>query len=148
HRLVSRLYPPKHGSTHRADGSDPIPGLGGGGGGIQFDTEPQSGDWLDVETTSTDGNGYGATFTDSGGGGWTFLTIHGGANLASAGFYFATGPGADDGLNTVYVSGTNTNATATAFEADQVSSGTGVTKAIIGGATSGGSGAANGVTGT
>lgn len=33
------------------------------GGGIQFDTEPQAGDWLDVETTGTDGSGYGMHLT-------------------------------------------------------------------------------------
>jgi len=38
------------------------------GSGIQFDTEPQSGDWLDVETTGTDAGGFGMHFTDSGGG--------------------------------------------------------------------------------
>jgi hypothetical protein len=31
----------------------------GGGSGIQFDTSPQSGDWLDITTTGVDANGFG-----------------------------------------------------------------------------------------
>lgn len=34
------------------------------GGGIQFVTEPQVGDWLDIETNNVDGSGFGMTFTN------------------------------------------------------------------------------------
>jgi hypothetical protein len=127
--------------------SDDPSGGGGGGGGIMFETEPQAGGWLDLETTAQDAKGYGVTFTDSGGGGIAFLTVHGGTNLAAAGFYFSQAPGADDGLNTVFVEGKNVNVQATALEADQTSTGSGVTQAIVAGAKSGGAGRANAVTG-
>jgi hypothetical protein len=39
-----------HGITHRRGGPDPIPGSG-----IQFDTYPQTGDWLYVSTTGNSG---------------------------------------------------------------------------------------------
>lgn len=42
---------------------------GPGGTGIMFDTEPQPGSWLDIETTGKDGSGAGTHITDSGGGG-------------------------------------------------------------------------------
>jgi hypothetical protein len=48
-----------HGRDHAPGGADPIPGLGsggGGGGGIQFDTYPQSGNWLYVETSDDSGS--------------------------------------------------------------------------------------------
>ena len=38
-----------HGRDHAAGGADPIPGLAGGG--IDFNTYPQDGDWLYIETT-------------------------------------------------------------------------------------------------
>jgi hypothetical protein len=38
------------------------------GSGIQFDTSPQSGDWLDIETTGTDASGLGVNIADTGGG--------------------------------------------------------------------------------
>jgi hypothetical protein len=45
------------------------------GGGIQFDTDPQAGDWLVVTTTGTEPiTGIGVQFTDSGGGGVNFET--------------------------------------------------------------------------
>lgn len=52
-----------------AGGADPIPGMGGGG--IQFDTYPQDGQWLYVETTGSDTSpsGFGMEIYDSGGNG-------------------------------------------------------------------------------
>lgn len=52
--------------------------VGGGGGGIQFDTEPQSGGWLLVETTTpryVDFSAtYGQTFIDNSTGGIALIT--------------------------------------------------------------------------
>lgn len=42
-----------HGRDHRPDGVDPIPGIGG----IMFDTYPQAGNWLYVETDDETGSG-------------------------------------------------------------------------------------------
>jgi hypothetical protein len=49
--MTKRAKPPLHGRDHAPDGADPIPTVAGGG--IQFDTRPQDGDWLYVETTGT-----------------------------------------------------------------------------------------------
>ena len=50
--------PPLHGRNHRYGGSDPLEITwesvgegGGGGGGIQFDTDPQAGGTLDIQTS-------------------------------------------------------------------------------------------------
>lgn len=40
-------------------GPAPVPGSG-----IQFDTEPQPGDWLDYETTGADAGGFGSTISN------------------------------------------------------------------------------------
>jgi hypothetical protein len=55
---------PLHGRSHLTDGSDPIPGLGGGGG-IQFDTYPQVGGYLNVEANASGPNGYALEFFDT-----------------------------------------------------------------------------------
>lgn len=54
-------------------GTDPIPGLGGG---IQFDTYPQEGNWLYVKTLDASGspNGYGMQLVDFSDGGMEFDT--------------------------------------------------------------------------
>jgi hypothetical protein len=44
---VKHQKPIIHGRDHAAGGADPIPGVGGG---IQFDTSPQVGGWLEVVT--------------------------------------------------------------------------------------------------
>lgn len=36
------------------------------GGGIQFDTYPQAGGWLDIETTGADSDGFGINLNDTG----------------------------------------------------------------------------------
>lgn len=64
-------------------------GGGGGGGGIQFDTEPQAGTWLYVETTGAATSGYGIEMNASDGiwlHGPNSLTLEGdaGADLTSA----------------------------------------------------------------
>lgn len=58
-----------HGRDHAAGGADPIPGLGssGGGSGIQFEVDPQSGAWLQIKTTGYDpAEGYGLYFRADG----------------------------------------------------------------------------------
>ncbi len=66
-----------HGRDHSPGGNDPIPGLGSGGG-IDFDTYPQAGQWLYVETDGPDTSpsGLGMEFYDQG---------ENGIDMASAG---------------------------------------------------------------
>jgi hypothetical protein len=56
------------------------------GGGIQFDTSPQAGDWLYVETDNESGspNGYGMEFNDQSGGGIKVESLYG-VEVLSAG---------------------------------------------------------------
>ncbi len=68
---MSGLKAPLHGRTHLPGGSDPITPFGSG---IQFDTDPQSGDWLTWDTTSFDpitGNGLDITV-----GGGNDMVVH------------------------------------------------------------------------
>ena len=56
-----------HGRDHSPGGADPIPDLGG----IQFDTYPQAGQWLYIETDGSDTSpsGFGMEFFDTSGNG-------------------------------------------------------------------------------
>ena len=62
--MSTQQKPILHGRDHSPGGADPIPGLGG----IQFETYPQAGEWLYVETTGagTSPSGYGMEFFDDG----------------------------------------------------------------------------------
>lgn len=66
-----------HGRDHAPNGPDPIPGLGGG---IAFDTYPQDGQWLYVETDGTDTSpsGFGMEFFDTSGNGIDLASNAGG----------------------------------------------------------------------
>lgn len=56
--MTRRPKPMMHGRDHAPDGADPIPAAAGDG--IQFDTDPQTGVYLWVQTTGTDpGTGRG-----------------------------------------------------------------------------------------
>jgi hypothetical protein len=76
----------------KPDVEEPDVDIGGGGGGIQFDTYPQAGNWLYVETDDESGaggspTGYGLELSDYSAGG-AFLGALGGGDLhlkASAG---------------------------------------------------------------
>jgi hypothetical protein len=74
--------PIMHGRDHSPGGNDPIPDLGG----IQFDTYPQAGQWLYVETDGTDTSpsGFGMEFFDDSGNGID-LASHGDITLRATG---------------------------------------------------------------
>jgi hypothetical protein len=70
-----------HGRDHATGGVDPIPGIGG----LSFDTYPQAGNWLYVETDDSTGaggspSGYGIELSDytSGEGGIGIAALGGG----------------------------------------------------------------------
>src|SRR5215831_1018151 len=98
----------QHGKDHQHHGSDPVlvsyedvgTSGGGGGGGIQFDTYPQAGDWLYVQSNdataaggspdgyaielsdyTSDGSGGGGVFLGAFGGGDVKVTVHGGGGV-------------------------------------------------------------------
>jgi hypothetical protein len=66
--MKTRLKPVNHGRDHSPGGADPIPNLSGG---INFDTYPQAGEWLYVETdgAGTSPSGFGMEFFDDSGNG-------------------------------------------------------------------------------
>lgn len=75
-----------------------------GGSGIQFDTHPQSGDWLEVTTTGSDPNndGFGIALTDTGGNGIQLATT--GRSTDGGGVYVnyddtTSGFGVDTGID-------------------------------------------------
>jgi hypothetical protein len=65
--MKNQPKPILHGRDHRPGGVDPIPGIGG----IAFDTYPQAGEWLYVETdgAGTTPSGFGMEFFDDSGNG-------------------------------------------------------------------------------
>lgn len=103
-----------------------------GGTGIQFDTEPQSGSWLDVETTGADANGNAVTFTDNSGNGWTFL--NNGFGNHGAGLYVQSDDASASGFPTAFQVQANETNAATAVGVSvnaDASSGTGVAQGAL-----------------
>ena len=169
--LISRTFPSASvamGSSSEVSFIPFVPPASGGGGGIQFDTEPQSGDWLYVETTGQGplipGRGaYGfavrtsdalstlggmlltATQTGSGtaDGLDLFVTTANGNHLGILLVSEATGSGRASGqLITCDADG---NGHAQGFESDTTAHGTGHAYAVIASAETDGGGQARGV---
>ncbi len=169
--LISRTFPSDavaQGSSAEVSFIPFVPPASGGAGGIQFDTEPQSGDWLYLETT-----GQGPTIPGRGNYGVAIRTSDaistlGGMLLTAT----QTGSGTADGLD-LFVTTVNGNhlgillvseatgngnasgqlitcdadgsGRAIGFESDTTAHGAGLAKAMIASAETDGGGVATGV---
>lgn len=120
---------------------------GTGGSGIQFDTDPQSGDWLVVTTTGANGaTGDGVRFTDTGFGGIEFRTT--GFSADGGGVYMQSDSNSNASQsNALQVRSNEQGSTTTsAIRADGVNNtGTGTTFGIICNADGNGTGGATGL---
>ena len=88
--MARKAKPHVHGRDHEHGGADTtlihyedVGDSGGGGGGIQFDSYPQAGQWLYVETdgAATSPSGYGVEVYDTSGNGIDLACDAGGTIL-------------------------------------------------------------------